>query len=87
MVHRLLMVVGQVRKYHVVTFIVGKLVIIAGIIGLIANNYYYHVGENVLITQVWEFVHLQTEEHTGLVVDSCFVYFSFSQRFLCLTQS
>ena len=49
MVHRLLMMAVQVRIYHVITFTEGKSVIRADIIGLITNNNYYHVGENVLI--------------------------------------
>ena len=51
MVHRLVMMFSQVRIYRVITFTVGKSVITADIIGLITNNNYYHVGENVLIAQ------------------------------------
>ena len=63
MVHRLLMIVIQVRIYHVITFTIGKSVITADIIGLIKNNNYYHVGENVLITQVCE--HIADESFEG----------------------
>ena len=70
------MMVIQVRIYHVITFTEGKSVITADIIGLITNNNYYRVGENVLITQMGEFAHLQTEVHTGLAVYSCFALLS-----------
>ena len=74
MVHRLLIIVLQVRIYNVITFTVANSVITADIIGLITNNNNYHVGENVLI--MCEFAHLQTEVHKGLAVYSCFVLLS-----------
>ena len=82
MVHRLLIMDGQVTIYNVITFNPAKSVITANRISLIADNYYCHASKNIVITQICAFGNLQTWIPSSLAVESCFDLLSLSIHYV-----